>query len=153
MHLFFVLIYIQLLISNMKEHIPKFKNQIPEFPTDLFDKVIDNIETKRKLRDFKKRIIFSFFGIFSSSLISIPLFKAVWTYLGESGFLRFFSLIFSDFKLVLSSWQNFGLSLLESIPIISLTLFLISIFILFESIKYLIKYSKSFNTFNQLIKS
>jgi hypothetical protein len=61
----------------MEEYIPKFKNQIPELPSNLFDKVMNSIETKRKLRDFKNRIILSFFGIFSSSLISIPLFKTV----------------------------------------------------------------------------
>lgn len=55
----------------------------------------------------------------------------------NSGFISIFSLIFSDTAIVLSLWQNFALSLLETLPVnaILLTGFLAVAF--FGSIRFL----------------
>ncbi|MDD5050690.1 MAG: hypothetical protein PHV93_03035 [Candidatus Pacebacteria bacterium] len=48
----------------------------------------------------------------------------------QSGFSQYFSLIFSDSTLFFSYWKEFGLSLVESLPLVSLV-FLLGIVVVF----------------------
>ncbi|OGZ93266.1 MAG: hypothetical protein A2528_00535 [Candidatus Staskawiczbacteria bacterium RIFOXYD2_FULL_37_9] len=57
----------------------------------------------------------------------------------QSGFINFFSLIFSDFTVVRTYWQSFAMILLETLPALSLVLFLGVLLILLQSIKSLTK--------------
>jgi hypothetical protein len=53
----------------------------------------------------------------------------------ESGFFHFFSLLFSDFSVIASYWDNFIISLLETLPVIKLTLLFTAVLIFLEMLK------------------
>ena len=104
----------------------------------LFNKIINRIHKKRQ--SIAKRRIAIFVFIFIGSIIAIfPAFRALEKSIVASGFMQFLSLIFSYFKIVMTYWQSFMLSLLESLPIVDLTIFLIVILAFLESVKFLVK--------------
>ena len=76
---------------------------------------------------------------FSSFIGLVPAFKILSTDLAQSGFYEYFSLAFSDGLSYLSYWKEFSFSLAESLPIMSITLSLSLVFILFLSLKYISK--------------
>jgi len=100
---------------------------------------MDRIHREKQLLTVRRRIfIFSF--IFIVSIIAIiPVFHGLEKAISDSGFLQFLSLIFSDFKIVMTYWQSFALSLLESLPVLNLALFLVVVLAFLESIKFLVK--------------
>jgi hypothetical protein len=106
---------------------------------ELFNKIMHRIHKEQRLRIIRRRIaIFSV--IFVASLTAfIPAFHALQKSITESGFMQFLSLLFSDFEIVVAYWQNFALSLLESLPVLNLIMFLAVVLALLESIKFLTK--------------
>ncbi|MDD2678164.1 MAG: hypothetical protein WC042_00605 [Candidatus Paceibacterota bacterium] len=111
----------------------------PEPPEDLLAKIMKRIKEKqRKLALEKVLIVFSL-GTVASTGGFIYALKAIRINFYESGFLHFLSLAFSDSEIVLLYWENFVLSLLESLPVMSLILFLVSLFVLMEIMKFLAK--------------
>jgi len=69
----------------------------------------------------------------------IPTLKMVQSELSESGFLQFLSLAFSDFGIIAIYWQNFVMSLLETIPAMSFAILLVIIFVFLYSLKFLVR--------------
>ncbi len=103
----------------------------------LFEKIMlrigvekNKIAIKRKIAVFSVALAVSFVGL-------IPAVKAAYSGFANSGFTQLFSLVFSDTSVVMGLWQNFALSLLETLPIngILITGFLVIIF--FGSFKFL----------------
>lgn len=111
----------------------------PEPPAGLLEKIIYRIHEERRLLNFKRRIIFFSVGLIGSIVALIPSFRALKGGLVESGFIKFLSLLFSDFGVVMTCWQNFALALLESLPTINIIVFLVVIFIFFGSLKFLVR--------------
>jgi len=68
-----------------------------------------------------------------------PVSKSVYINFAESGFFKFFSLIFSDFNAVMASWKNYLISLLETLPVMNLILLLAVFLIFLEALKFLAK--------------
>lgn len=106
---------------------------------ELFLRIMNRIHKEQRLLVIKRRI-----AVFSVILVGcvialLPAFNMVKIALAESGFMQFLSLLFSDFGVVASYWQSFALTLLESLPILSLTIFLAVILGFLESAKYLTK--------------
>lgn len=130
---------------------PFIHQRSPEPPKGLFNKIMARIQEERRLLTIKRRITIFSLGVVGSAVALIPTFKMVQTGLYESGFLYFFSLIFSDFGTVVSYWQNFIMSLLETLPVINLVILLIIIFIFMESLKFLVKDVKIIFTATRLI--
>lgn len=121
---------------------PDFEDQIssllkPSKPSEeLFDKIIMRIQ-KEKLISAKRRIALFSLGIAASLAALIPIFEMLKTNLSQSGFLQYFSLIFSNPGTVLKYWGDFTLSILESVPMLSLAAFLTIILALLEFLKML----------------
>lgn len=91
----------------------------------LFDKVIGQIQQFQKEKKVKtvRRRIFVFSALSLIFIVAfVPAFSAMKTNMVESGFLDFASLLFSDFNIVISYWQNFAMSLLESLPVMNLAI-------------------------------
>ena len=86
---------------------------------------------------------FSFIGIISLAGI-LPAWKALSNDLAQSGFYEYLSLAFSRDGLILSYWKEITFSIAESMPLMSLIMLLLLIFVLFFSLKY---------TARQIIKS
>lgn len=108
----------------------------PEPPAGLFEKIIFRIRREQRLLTLKRRLMIFSFGMVISLAVFIPAFKMVQTEISESGFLQFFSLLFSDFGIITTYWRNFVLTLLETIPAMSLALLFATIFIFLESLKF-----------------
>lgn len=113
--------------------------ELPEPPKGLFNKIMARIQEERRLLTIKRQLAIFSLGVAGSAIAFIPAFKMLQTGLYESGFLQFFSLIFSDFGTVISYWQNFVMSLLETLPIINLAILLTIIFVFMGSLKFLVK--------------
>jgi len=113
-------------------------NKSPETPDDLFDKVILSIKKEEhRIAILKRRLAIFSLGIIGSVVAFIPAVRMVQAGFSESGFSHFFSLLFSDFGIIATYWQNFMISLLETLPIIHLAILLAITFVFLGSLKFL----------------
>lgn len=107
-------------------------------PKGLLGKILKRIHREERLLVLRKVIIFSVMLI--GSLVGfVPSLKMLLSDFGSSGFINFFSLIFSDFSAVVTYWQSFTMILLETLPALGLALFLAVLLIILQSIKSLMK--------------
>ena len=99
----------------------------PEPPAGLFDRIILAIKREQELRH-TRRLVFGFFSLLIVSLAAI-LFS--WTILinqiENSGISYFFSAAVNDFGIFLALWQDFGLAILESLPLMGMIAFAASL--------------------------
>ncbi|MCX6785999.1 MAG: hypothetical protein NTZ18_04075 [Candidatus Komeilibacteria bacterium] len=109
-----------------------------EPPSGLLEKILARLAKERQLSLRKRLVVFSAFTALSAVAIFLSI-KTAQTRAGESGFWQFFSLLFSDFATIKIYWQNFALSLLETLPVTSLIMVLAAILIFLESLKSLFK--------------
>ena len=107
-------------------------------PEDLLAKIIRSVHREERILVFKKTIAFSAFFIFSFFAFT-PAYRNLISDLNQTGFLNFSSLMFSDSSAVLANWQSFGLILLETLPVVSLALFLAVVLTFLQSLKSLTK--------------
>jgi hypothetical protein len=108
-------------------------------PEWLLAKIMERIQQERRFLVIRRKImIFSFSCVFSAGLFVFA-FKSFLANGAESGFFKFFSLLFSDFSAMAAYWKNFSLALLESMPIFELSGALAAIFLFLESLKLIIK--------------
>jgi hypothetical protein len=108
-----------------------------EPPAGLLDKIIERIKREKHLLALKRRLVFISLGAIASLSALIPVFKLVQADINQSGFLQFLSLAFSDFGVVINYWQTFIMSLLETIPAITLAMFFSVILVFLWSLKLL----------------
>ena len=135
----------------MQENYQKLLSQLetPQAPLGLLNKIILKIDLEsQKIRLKRRLFIFGIFTITTASAL-IPAMKLVINRLNESGFNAFFSLLFSDFSIVLNDWQNFFFSLLESFPIMSFVLLLFGLLIFIQALKIFIKNLNLILTYKQ----
>lgn len=99
-------------------------------------------------KEVKKKAIFTFvFGVLTSltSVLvmiysSILIIKDYYT----SGLSEYISLIFSDSSVILGFWKEFIYLVVESLPFITITLVLLSLFSFVWSLKYMFSNLKTF---------
>ena len=114
-----------------------------EPPIGLFEKIINRIHKEERVLVLRRIIIFSTTLVIS--LIGFfPALSLLMSGLNQSGFLNFFSLMFSDSSTIMTYWQSFAMVLLQTLPALSLALFLSVLLTLLQSIKSLTKYAKLF---------
>jgi hypothetical protein len=112
--------------------------------SDLSENIWRKIITRDKKMTQIKLWAFSFFGLISLAGL-VPALKVLTSDLTQSGFSEYFSLIFSDTGVILSSWKELFFSLAESLPIVSITATLLLLFVCFLSLRYLMKQIKNNN--------
>lgn len=111
----------------------------PAEPSDgLFGVILQHFQKEQRFLIIKRSLLFFFIFIVSAAAV-VPSFQAARAGLVDSGFIQFFSLLFSDFKIVMTDWQNFIFALLESLPAANLAIFFITILVFLESLKFLLK--------------
>jgi hypothetical protein len=108
-------------------------------PPDLLPKIMRQIKNEQHSLNLKRRLAIFSLSMVSSMIVLVFAFKMVWFGFADSGFYQFFSLIFSDFEIVILYWQNFAMSLLEALPAASLIIFLASALVFINSLKFLIR--------------
>ena len=106
-----------------------------EPPAGLFDKIILAIDREQQLQR-TKRIVFSFLGLTVISIVTAPF---SWSMLvgqiESSGILYFLSTMTSDAVISLSLWKDTGLAILESLPIMGITIFAINMALILFTIR------------------
>lgn len=112
----------------MVRDLENFDNiQLKEPPRGLFDRIILAIKKERELRK-TKRLLFGFLFLLFVSSIAIPI---SWTMLinqiENSGISYFISTAFDDFGTFILLWKDFGLAILESLPLTGMAVFGISL--------------------------
>ena len=109
-----------------------------EPPIGLYEKIITRIHHKERVLILRRVIVFS-----TTLIISLVLFFPVVSMLmydiNQSGFLQFSSLMFSDTSSVMTYWRSFMMTLLETLPALSLALFLAVLVTFLQSVKSLTK--------------
>ena len=126
--------------------------QIQEPTEGLLSQVLARIEYEKKLSATKKKLVV-FLLIFLTSLVAvIPTFQTLRTGFIDSGFIQFFGLLFSDFDIISNYWQNFTLSLLETLPVLNILIFLAVSFSLLESLKLMTREIKKISILNLKLK-
>jgi len=118
---------------------------------NLFEKIMLRIRAERKKMALKRKIIGFSFVLAVSFFGLIPAVKMAYSGFVGSGFVQLFSLVFSDTSTVISFWQNFVLSLLESLPTTGLMAAGIALFFLLGSLKFLSKNIKGLSYSKQLL--
>lgn len=98
----------------------------------------------------KRHFFFTSLTLLVSAISLVQIFQMVQAGFSESGFFNFFSLLFSDFSVVVSYWDNFIISLLETLPVIKLTLLFAVILIFLEMLKLFAKDFKFISQSKQL---
>ncbi|MDD5146604.1 MAG: hypothetical protein PHN39_02590 [Candidatus Pacebacteria bacterium] len=115
----------------------------PKIPEGLFGKIMSRIQQEKRYRRLRRRIIIFSFGLIASAGAIIPVFKMAQAGFAESGFWQFFSLLFSDFEVVTAYWQSFALSLLETLPVMSLIMLSAATLVFFGILRFLTRDIKS----------
>jgi len=123
----------------------------PEPPVGLLAKILERINQEKRLLTLKRRLAIFSAGLIGAIILFIPALKGVIAGFAESGFTQYFSLLFSDAEIVLAYWQNYVFSLLETLPVVSLILFLAIILAILELLKLLVKDLKNIFISKQLI--
>lgn len=98
-----------------------------EPPAGLFDRIILAIKREQELRH-TKRLLFGFLSLLLISLVATPISGVMFVnQIENSGISYFISAAISDLATFLTLWQDFGLAILESLPVIGMMTFLLSL--------------------------
>lgn len=116
-------------------------------PSGLLEKILKRIHREERILVLRRVVLFSI-TLAGSILAFVPALKILLSDFSQSGFLNFFSLIFSDFPSVAAYWQSFAMILLETLPAVSLALFLAVLLTFLESVKVLTKNIKIIRSHN-----
>jgi len=101
--------------------------QPEQAPTGLFNKIILAIKQEQE-RQQSKRLLFGWLSLFMVSLILTPF---SWIMLADqaksSGIIYLISTAMSDFHTFLIFWKDFSLAILESLPLLGMIAFILSL--------------------------
>ena len=109
-----------------------------EPPSGLLEQIIKRIRREERLLVLRNTIVFSL-TLLASLIAVYPVTRMFFSDASQIGFLNFFALIFSDFSTVAAYWKNFSMALLETLPAVSLALFLAVVLVFLQSIRSLTK--------------
>jgi hypothetical protein len=99
----------------------------PEPPSGLFERIISAIKREQEMRK-SRRLLFAFFVLLIVSIVAIPLSGTVLVIqIKNSGIFYFISTAFGDFGVTIRLWKDFALAILESLPVLELISFGISL--------------------------
>lgn len=121
-----------------KDYEKLFSHLTPqEPPTGLLAKVMARIHEEERLMSVRRRLILFSTAALTSAGALIPVINTFQGEFAQSGFSQFSSLVFSDFGSVIANWQDFGLTILESLPATSIIALLITTLVFLWSLKHL----------------
>lgn len=126
--------------NNMTDNYDKlFRNLHKiELPQGIYETIISRVHLEMVNKARLQSLLWGS-AVFVSLVASIPAINYVHTELTNSGFYQYSSLIYSDGNLFLSNWKEFSLSLIESLPVVGMAMFLVIVALLMEFFKLAIK--------------
>ena len=106
--------------------------------TRLYGRIIKRIELEQRKTSVYTRIVF--FGVLASAamIALIPAIRELYAEFAQSGFIQFVSLLFSDTGVIALYWQDFLMSLAETLPVFGIMGVAASMFIMLLSTRYLL---------------
>ena len=111
----------------MQRKYRKFADFEPADPAGLFDRIIAAIKKEQESRH-SRRLLFGFLFLLIFSFIATPLsWSMLVNQVKTSGILYFISTAVGDFGIFLTYWKEFALAILESLPVMGIIAFSISI--------------------------
>lgn len=117
---------------------------------ELLQATLGQIYNEQKFLNLKRRLALYYLGIIGSIIAFIPALKMVISEFSKSGFGVYLSLFFSDTKIVLTYWENFIYSLMETLPIMSLVGFALVVMFFLEFVKLACRDLKSISNLRHL---
>ena len=132
-------------MNNFKYMKNIFLKELYKPSNDLYNNILNRINNEKNIVIIRRKLIFTsiIFVVSISCFVSSVLFFL--SAASQSGFSQIFSLMFSDFKIISNYYSSFVVSLLESLPIFNIILFLCMTLFLSFVTKYLIKEIKDFS--------
>jgi hypothetical protein len=109
-----------------------------EPPKNLHANILAHINMARVRAARIKAVLFGLTTLLSFIAL-IPAFTYLAQQFQQSGFHQYLSLIFSDGSVVLSYWQDYALSIVESIPFTETIIFLCVLFVLLGSARLVVR--------------
>jgi len=98
-----------------------------EPPAGLFDRIVLAIKREQELQH-TRRLLFGFLFLLVASFIATPFsWSILINQIESSGISYFISTALSDFGTFIALWQDFSLAILESLPIMGIVAFAISL--------------------------
>lgn len=122
-----------------------------DLPAGLLGRIISAIGREKELRCEKreKMMLFSFLILLAFSFSATPFSLMIFLKQAESsGIFYFVSAAASDLNVFFSLWQDFGLAILESLPILGIIALALSIGMFLFSVRWLIYNKKLINFIN-----
>ena len=115
-------------------------DEIIEVPVDLHDRVMRRVMVEQERRGLLRRFTCAFSAALVASVFTVPAWRAFGDALAESGFIAYASLLTSDARIVPALWQEFGLGVLESLPVMPVVALLTIAFVLLTTIRFAVMY-------------
>jgi hypothetical protein len=115
--------------ANLEKAIKKHFEQasLPDFGDYLFVRITDRLNYERQLKTLKPKL-WAAVGAFLCGLgLLIFSFEISLHAFFQTPTSHYFSLMFTDFSVILNNWQDYSLSIIESLPLGSLALLLSSV--------------------------
>lgn len=134
---------------NLNDSLYRINTMQIEPRADLYDRIINRINREEKLMILKRRLAIDIFGLVVSLFVFIPLTMRLLSDLAKSGLTEFLSLLFTDFGLIMANIGDYALTLLESTPVLSLSLVLAALLAFVFS---LAKLADSYSDFKKIEK-
>lgn len=94
--------------------------------TELYVKVLSRINDVQ-VRGARIRVLLSGLGLIGALSLMFFAYNYTITELAGSGFTNYFSLLFSDADALVLYWKEFGLTLLESLPLFGVSILILSV--------------------------
>jgi hypothetical protein len=103
------------------------QDSLPDFGNYLLPKILTRLSYEQELKILKPKL-WAAAGIFVCGLGLLVLAAGVsWNAFAQTPTAHYFSLMFTDFSLIMANWQDYALGVLESLPLGSLALLLSSL--------------------------
>lgn len=109
-------------------------------PPALFAKVMGRIDQEMRVAAIKKKLVIFSALLFGSMAASFPMWAVFKHEVLQSGFIQYAALLFSDFRTTVTYWQDFWLTLLETLPALSLAGALSVLLVILASLRSVIRY-------------
>ena len=111
-------------------------------PAGLLKKVLLRLESEARLKALRRRFALAAAVFLAILAMAVPVLRSFWLDLSGSGFVEYSSLFFYDFRSVVGNWQDYSLSLLESLPVFKAALSLGVVLGLLFWAKFVVSYGK-----------
>ncbi len=115
-----------------------------EVSSGLLAKVVLRIDIEKMAVSMRQRFMLMMLFFIVALVLFIPVLNSFKADINSSGFIQYASLLATDFKAIISDWQNYTLSLLESFPAVGAAELLVLAFSMLFALQKLVKYSKAF---------